>query len=138
MRKGYGTYPVLALFFILAVCSMGLINAQGYAQFSDWRNVKVDYATNKYVANFYGSQSEYFRPAQMPGFIDRLNRGDTLRVGLDYYALNVSAGCVPGPILQRHTKELSIGKELLDGLVVVAELRAVTLIEDNGHSLVAE
>ena len=35
-------------------------------------------------------------------------------------------------------EELSLGEELLDGLVVLAELRAVALVEDEDHALVAE
>ena len=35
-------------------------------------------------------------------------------------------------------EELGVGEELLDGLVVVAELRAVALVEDEDHALVAQ
>ena len=35
-------------------------------------------------------------------------------------------------------EELGLGEELLDGLVVVAELRAVALVEDEDHALVAK
>ena len=35
-------------------------------------------------------------------------------------------------------EELGVGKELLDRLVVLAELRAMALVEDEHHSLVAE
>ena len=35
-------------------------------------------------------------------------------------------------------EELGLGEELLDGLVVVAELRAVALVEDEDHPLVAQ
>src|SRR5260221_372155 len=35
-------------------------------------------------------------------------------------------------------EELGLGEEVLDGLVVIAELRAVTLVEDEDHALVAE
>ena len=35
-------------------------------------------------------------------------------------------------------EELGLGEELLDGLVVVAELRAVALVEDEDHALVAQ
>ncbi len=92
---------------------MVFLRVEGYAQFSDWSNVRVDYATNKYVANFYGSHAEYYRPAQMPGFIARLNRGDTLRVGLDYYALSVSSQIVPQEILMRFHSELATGRVLV-------------------------
>ena len=35
-------------------------------------------------------------------------------------------------------KELGVGKELLDGFVVLAELRAMTFVKDEHHSLIAE
>ena len=35
-------------------------------------------------------------------------------------------------------EELGVGKKLLDRFVVLAELRAMTLIEDEHHSLIAE
>ena len=35
-------------------------------------------------------------------------------------------------------EELGVGKELFDGLVIIAELRAVALVEDEDHALVAE
>ena len=35
-------------------------------------------------------------------------------------------------------KSWALGEELLDGLVVVAELRAVALVEDEDHALVAQ
>ena len=35
-------------------------------------------------------------------------------------------------------EELGLGEELLDGLVVVAELRAVAFVEDEDHALVAQ
>ena len=35
-------------------------------------------------------------------------------------------------------EELGLGEELLDGLVVLAELRAVALVEDEDHALVAQ
>ena len=35
-------------------------------------------------------------------------------------------------------EELGVGEELFDGLVVLAELRAVALVEDEDHALVAE
>ena len=35
-------------------------------------------------------------------------------------------------------EELGVRKELLDGLVVLAELRAVALVEDEDHPLVSE
>jgi hypothetical protein len=70
----------------------GLINNQpawyrNDVQFSDWRNIKkVDYSTNAVVANWYsGGHSQYFRPALLKDITGKLDAGDTLTIGLDYY-----------------------------------------------------
>ena len=72
----------------------GLLNNQpawyrNEVAFSDWRNVKkVDFSTNAVVANWYsGGNSQYLRQAQMKDVMAKLNRGDTITIGLDYYAL---------------------------------------------------
>lgn len=57
--------------------------------FSDWRNVpQVQYSSNAVVANYYsGGRSKYLRQENLAEIQGRLGRGDTLTVGLDYYAL---------------------------------------------------
>ena len=60
---------------------------------SDWRNVRsVDYSTNAVVSQWYsGTQTKYFRQNGMQGFIEKLNKRDTITLGIDYYALfNIS------------------------------------------------
>lgn len=48
----------------------------------------VDYSTNALVTEWYsGTSTKYFRQAEMQGFVDRLNKGDTIMLGIDYYAL---------------------------------------------------
>src|ERR1017187_5440604 len=58
-------------------------------RFSDWRKIKkVQYSTNAVVANWYsGGHSQYFRDEQLKEIIGRVNGGDTITVGLDYYYL---------------------------------------------------
>ena len=60
--------------------------------FSNWRNAKqVEYSTNKIVTDWYSTyskgQSKYYRYANMKEIQTRLMKGDTITVGLDYYAL---------------------------------------------------
>jgi hypothetical protein len=61
---------------------------------SDWSKVKVelDYATN--ILPYYrytGRWAKYLRREEYKGFIDRIEAGDTLTIGMDYYALtNIS------------------------------------------------
>jgi hypothetical protein len=57
-------------------------------RFSDWRNVgEVDFATNAVPSYFYtGICPKYLRQENIREFIDRINKGDTLRLGIDYYA----------------------------------------------------
>jgi len=56
--------------------------------FSDWRNAGyVDYSTNAVVSWYYsGSLPEYLRTANYDKFIASINNGDTLKIGVDYYA----------------------------------------------------
>lgn len=58
-------------------------------RFSDWRNVpSVDYSTNALVTQWYsGKPTKYFRQEEIQGFVNRLNSGDTLTLGIDYYAI---------------------------------------------------
>ena len=36
---------------------------------------------------YSGTHTKYFRQNEMVGFIDKLNKGDTITLGIDYYAL---------------------------------------------------
>ena len=72
----------------------GLINDQpawyrNEVKFSDWRNVKeVEYSTNAVVANWYsGGHSQYFRKEQMKQIDSELDKGDTVKIGVDCQAL---------------------------------------------------
>lgn len=52
----------------------------------------VDYSTNALVSQWYsGTPTKYLRQDEMKGLVDRLNNGDTLKIGIDYYGLyNIS------------------------------------------------
>ena len=54
-------------------------------------------------------------------------------------SLNLFAGCVvPEDRGAGEAEELGVREETPDGLVVLAELRAVALVKDENHPLVAE
>lgn len=77
----------------------------------------MDYSTNPIVSKFYsGGEPKAFRP----GFeAEILKDGqDTITLGLDYYALNISSHLIPMELLQ------SIAPTLASGGVVLC--RAVT------------
>lgn len=63
-------------------------------KFSNWRNQgEFDYSVNATVSNYYcylsgqKYKAKYFRQENIKEFNKRLLTGDTLKVGLDYYAL---------------------------------------------------
>jgi hypothetical protein len=61
--------------------------------FSDWREAGiVDYSTNAIVSQWYSKKpTKYLREENIQEVLDKLNNGDTLIIGLDYYALfNIS------------------------------------------------
>jgi len=57
--------------------------------FSDWRNVpSVDYSTNAIVTDWYsGGHSKYIRAENIEEITRRVNAGERIVLGLDYYAL---------------------------------------------------
>lgn len=62
--------------------------------FSNFRDKgRFDYSTNAVVSNYYcrlnGEKDDavYLRKENLRGFVNRLVAGDTLKVGIDYYAL---------------------------------------------------
>src|SRR3546814_8140149 len=78
----------------------------------------------------------------------RSTRTDTLfpyttlfRSGLERLFLALDA-LVTGVVLEDgragEAEQLGLGEEILDGLVVVAELRAVAFVEDEDHALVTQ
>lgn len=87
--------------------------------FSDWRGIgKVDYSTNMIVDQWYnGKGSKYYRYESMKEINDRLDRGDTLTIGIDYYGLfPISSQFIPRPLLERY------GIDLMNGKVIIASV----------------
>ena len=83
------------------------------ARFADWRGVgRVDLSTNPLVSAHYGGGAPIsFRTANLKEIRHALESGDTLRVGLDYYALQgVCRDLVPLEILQREGRSLYAGR----------------------------
>ena len=70
---------------------------QGYAGFSDWRGVgQCDFATNAPVAQYYnGGDPLYLRMENVEEYFKRLRQGQTLIVGVDYYAFHASRQFMP-------------------------------------------
>jgi hypothetical protein len=106
-------FIVLIAYFLL--CSVDLYGDNWWKQevrFSDWRGVKCDYSTNAVVDWWYnGKHSKYFRQENIKEIEARLLSGDTLIVGLDYYALyGVSAQIMPREMLIRESNSLLSGK----------------------------
>lgn len=86
----------------------------GYAYFAEWREKPCDYSTNAVVTNYYNpGNAFYFRQEEMPGYFARIDRGDTVIVGLDYYARFRSVSpMVPPEILLDHGLSLAQGAVL--------------------------
>jgi hypothetical protein len=81
-------------------------------RFADWRGVgPVDLATNPLVSRYYnGGDPIAFRRDRFETIDRRLAGGDTLLVGLDYYALQGVVGdLVPEEILRREHVDLLAG-----------------------------
>jgi len=86
--------------------------------FSDWRGVKCDYSTNAIVDWWYnGKGSKYFRYESLGEINKRLQRGDTLRIGIDYYGLfAISRQFIHKDLLEKYENDL------LNGRVIVCDL----------------
>ena len=125
MQKDYGTYRVLVVCYILASIyflwsSVEIVQKDkgklgwysGYAWFSDWRDTEpVDYSTNKHVSNYYSrGEAKYLRARNTEEINWRLSIGDTLLIGIDYYALfSISRYLVPQEVLQQADPWIRMG-----------------------------
>ena len=107
------SYFTLLGYFLL--CNIS-INENGAwwkqeVMFSDWRNVKVDYSTNAIVDwRYNGKGSKYLRLEFIPEISKRLEKGDTLTIGIDYYGLSISSPFIPTPLLQKYGNDIMNGK----------------------------
>ena len=102
----------------------------GYSFSSNWKDKQADFATNKIVHDFYNEKpASWFRTTkhtELKRFKYRLEKGDTLVVCLDRYALTgMSAGLIPGKILKKKGSFLASGEVLLC-LVYLNENKSVT------------
>ena len=83
--------------------------------FSDWRNKgPFDYTTNVVCSHWYCPEdtSKYFRKENTEEVFNRIKNGDTLRIGVDYYALfDISIQLQPA-FLYKYASELKEGKVL--------------------------
>lgn len=92
--------------------------------FSDWRGVeRCDYVTNWMPYAWYSGDrtAKFLRVENMEEIEARLNAGDTLILGMDYYALT----SISGPLVKSLLGEMydAIGGELGRGRVVVLGVR---------------
>jgi hypothetical protein len=98
IRHGGFIYHCLLVCFTLAgfwgLSESQLIikgNKHGECTLSDWQSISsynLDFATNIVCYKHYsGKGAKYTRQNEYNEFIARINRGDTLIVGADYYAL---------------------------------------------------
>ena len=107
------SYVLLIIYFL--ACNIN-INENGAwwkqeVMFSDWRNVKVDYSTNAVVDwRYNGKGSKYLRSEFIPEISKRLEKGDTLTFGIDYYGLSISSPFIPTPLLQKYGNDIMNGK----------------------------
>jgi len=99
-RHGGGIYRFLLVCFTVVgfvgiLQSLELKKSYGECRLSDWSKVtqELDYATNIVCHHRYTDHwAEYMRQPQYEGWGKRIMGGETLTVGIDYYALtNVSA-----------------------------------------------
>ena len=112
MRKDYGIYLYCLLLCILLIFFQQ--NHRGYAEIiSDWRGVgQVDYSSNAVVCNYYNTgRAKWLRESSRVEIIRRLNRGEVLTFGIDYYALfNITRPLVPMEILSKADPVIRKGK----------------------------
>lgn len=116
------SYFALIGYFLL--CNLSIYQKDWWnmeVDFSDWRGIgKVDYSTNMIVDWWYnGKGSKYYRYESMKEINERLDRGDTLTIGIDYYGLfPISSQFIPIPLLERY------GIDLMNGKVIKCKLYA--------------
>lgn len=119
-------YSVFASIFIPFGCKGWY---QGYAFHSDWRNKECDYSTNYYCCNYYNGGCKWYRIEKFGNdlrvfekqrliipneILNRIQQGDTIRIGIDKYALfSITGPMIPAEILKK------VGNGLLNDKVYV-------------------
>lgn len=86
--------------------------------FADWRDVgPVDFSSNPGLSWYYsGHMPAVLRPAHEDSLFARLDAGDTLLLGFDYYAFKQSRPYIDERLLSH------IGEGLLEGRVAKVKL----------------
>ena len=90
-----------------------MIGSKGYNAYqSDWSNTpKLDFATNKPVANYYGAGSDWYRLTNRDSIAAFIKDHKDFTVGIDYYALyNICQGMTPKELLPKMYYGLIEGK----------------------------
>ena len=88
---------------------------RGYARvISNWRGLKgieeIDYSSNKIVCNYYGGKSKWLRDQNRKEIKEKLNSGEVIKIGIDYYALTkLSRKYVPDRIINELRPFLKAG-----------------------------
>jgi hypothetical protein len=80
--------------------------------FSDWRDTgEFDFSTNAVVTWFYsGKLPIYLRQENNGLYESMLDSGDTITVGIDYYAFNMSRMFFTDTFFRQFGKDLANGK----------------------------
>lgn len=112
----------LVLFIGIILTSLAFLPAHKYNQwyshevrFSDWRNAGYfEFATNAHVSHWYGGSPCYeFLPRHIPLFNKMIEKGYTVRLGLDLYALEEDySKSLPKEILDKYRDYLLAGNIL--------------------------
>lgn len=125
MRKDFGLSRLLLFVFIalntyFLFCSLKLqtetaerhIWNDNFWFYSDWRGVAdVEYATNPTAYRYYkGKTATLFRNQAFKQFNDRLRKGESLVVALDYYATMPGACKLPDELLDVYGERLILGE----------------------------
>jgi hypothetical protein len=116
--------------------------------FSNWKDAQCDYATNKYVHDYYNKdKAEYYRsnyfttymPIKIKGskhtlllpdsVFNKIKRGDTVRIGSDYYGLfGDNIRILPFILTQNIKEDIEFINKIKQGDVVIY---SVNMVNDN-------
>ena len=105
------SFITLILFSLISDIDIARGKPKWEVMFSDWTKVSCDYSTNAVVHWWYnGKTSKYYRQESAKEINGRLSKGDTIIIGLDYYALFGVSLFVPPKIKQDNYSKLMEGK----------------------------
>jgi len=109
-RGGYGLFLRVSLSLTWLICLYLGNNGYNICQ-SDWsRTPKLDFATNRSVADYYGADCSWWRITNTDSIKKYLATHESMTVGLDYYAATgVCRSIVPGDLLRQYFVSLMSG-----------------------------